>query len=425
MPFTTAGQLCRESPVARVDDPIGLVAENLRESHYGALPVIQGEMLPNGRPAPLARVVGVIYERDLSGPVLASGASASAVSAPRVQAATPFGSTVETATATDTTLADAPALTELRARDLIRPEAGYVPTLFSLPNVLLTLDRYECDALPVIDESGGYCGMISRADAVAALGRAVRPPSVGGMATPLGVWLTTGHLSSGAPTPGLFLSGMALGAMFCAAHLLMFLGLTLVNAEWGAMFLSGRLGAASDTTGLFNLAVTIGEGGLFILLMRLSPLAGYHAAEHQTVWAIERGVPLLPENVAQMPRPHPRCGTNLVALSGLIQIVLGHLPDNSPSTMLFALIFIYFFWRRFGEAIQLYGTTRPASRKQLESGIRAGKEIIEKYQNQPHLQINFGARLWNSGLLLAGGGMIFVWWLYEFVENWAAHAILG
>ena len=195
-------------------------------------------------------------------------------------------------------------------------------------------------------------------------------------------------------------------------------------ARRNLLFLSGRLGATSDSSGFFNLAVTIAEGGLFILLMRLSPIAGYHAAEHQTVWAIERGVPLTPETVAQMPRPHPRCGTNLVALSGLIQIVLGHLPDNSPSMMLFALIFIYFFWRSFGEAIQLYGTTRPASRKQLESGIRAGKEVIEKYQAQPHLQMSFGKRLWNSGLLLAAAGMISTWWLYSFLENWAAHAIL-
>jgi CBS domain-containing protein len=417
MPFTTAGQLCRESPIARINDPIGLVAENLRESHYGALPVVEGEMLPDGRPAPLSRIVGVIYERDLSQPVLNSVATVI-----RPQAVSPF-ETPPIAPQPETPVH--PTMSELRARDVMRLDAGYIPALFSLPNVIYTLDRYECDALPVISENGGYKGMISRADAVAALAQSVRPPSVGGMATPLGVWLTTGHVSAGAPPLGLFLSGMALGAMFCLSHLLMFLGLTWANPQWGAMFLSGRLGAASDATGLFNFAATVAEYGLFILLMRLTPIAGYHAAEHQTVWAIERGVPLEPELVRQMPRPHPRCGTNLVVLGGLIQIVLGHLPSNTPSNSLIALLFIYFFWRNFGEAVQLYGTTRPASRKQLESGLRAGKEVIRKYQEQPHLQPSFGMRLWNSGIILAAGGMILMWWLYSFLERWAANTILG
>lgn len=423
MPFIIASQLCRESPIARADDPIGLVAENLRESHYGALPVIDGEMLPNGRPAPNARVIGVIYERDLSGPVL----EALAAVPPRPHAASPFdvGSPIPAAGPVRPPMPAAPpAISELRARDLIRAEAGYIPALFSLPNVIFTLDRYGCDALPVVDEGGGYRGMVSRSDVVAAMGGAVRPPSVGGMATPLGVWLTTGHVSGGAPPFGLFLSGVSLGVMFCLSHLLMFLVLQQLRPEWGAMFLSGRLGMDSDATGLFNIAVTIVQGCLFILFMRLSPLAGYHAAEHQTVWAIERGVPLTPETVRQMPRPHPRCGTNLVVLSGLIQILLGHLPNNSPSNSLFALIFIYFFWRSFGEAVQQYGTTRPASLKQLESGIRAGKEVIEKYQAQPHVELSFGKRLWNSGLVFTAGGMILVIYLYDFFETWAANAIL-
>lgn len=421
MPFTTAGQLCRESPVARVDDPIGLVAENLRESHYGALPVVDGEMLPNGRPGNRARVVGVIYERDLSGPVLASVAAAP----PRPQSVSPFGEVLPSPVAAEPEPSATPALAELRARDVMRVEAGYIPTLFSLPNVLHTLDRYGCDALPVIDEGGSYRGMISRADAVAAMGSAVRPPSVGGMATPLGVWLTTGQVSGGAPKLGLFLTGVSMGVMFCLAHLLMFLGLTLANPQWGAMFLSGQLGAASDTSGTFNLAVTLAEGGLFVLLMRLSPLAGYHAAEHQTVWAIERGVPLVPQVVRLMPRPHPRCGTNLVAIAGLVRIVFGHLPNHSTFMTLLALIFIFFVWRRFGEALQLYGTTRPASQKQLESGIRAGREVLEKYQAQPHVQLGFGTTLWNSGLLLAAAGMLLVVWLYGFAESWAARVILG
>ena len=62
--------------------------------------------------------------------------------------------------------------------------------------------------MPVLDESNRYLGMISRADVLSALTGYIRPASVGGMATPLGVWLTDGVLNGGAPVIGLFLSGL-------------------------------------------------------------------------------------------------------------------------------------------------------------------------------------------------------------------------
>jgi CBS domain-containing protein len=87
----------------------------------------------------------------------------------------------------------------------------------------------ECSALPVVDASGSYRGMVSRADLVAALGQQVRPPVVGGMATPLGVWLTTGSLSGGAPPLGLFLSGATLAFCFFVAHYGLLLTLQYFN----------------------------------------------------------------------------------------------------------------------------------------------------------------------------------------------------
>jgi hypothetical protein len=51
--------------------PLGLVAENLRESHYGAIPVVEGDIaqtLPDGK-TPL-RLFGLIDEQDLSQAVL-------------------------------------------------------------------------------------------------------------------------------------------------------------------------------------------------------------------------------------------------------------------------------------------------------------------------------------------------------------------
>jgi hypothetical protein len=84
------------------------------------------------------------------------------------------------------------------------------------------------------------------------------------------------------------------------------------------------------------------------------------------------------------------------------------------------LLVIYFGWRSFGTLLQEWFTTRPASPKQLESGIRAGVELMEKYQAQPHVMGSFGQRLFNSGILLSGLGL----WLTITGLEWTAQWIL-
>jgi hypothetical protein len=116
-----------------------------------------------------------------------------------------------------------------------------------------------------------------------------------------------------------------------------------------------------------------------------------------------------------MPRAHPRCGTNLVALGGLVQLLLGHLPRIAPETVLPALLAIYFLWRRFGTLLQEVFTTRRASPRQLESGLRAGREVLEKYQKQPHEMAGFASRAFNMGLVLSVLGMVSVMLLAEYL----------
>lgn len=456
MPFARAGQLARLTPSVRADDPIGLAAENLRESPYGAIPVLDRVLVddPNWAPPDLqsrrVRVLGLIDERDLSRAVLpfleraeasrqnvfssesiheaalaaqstlGAPASGSAPASPLDWMRVPFPGVDKPISQNGHA---APAressdIEQLTAREVMRGDVGIVPASFSLHNALLTLERYDASALPVVDHEGHYLGMVSRADLVAALGGQVRPPVVGGMATPLGVWLTTGSLSAGAPPFGLFLSGLTLGACFVVTEVLLQFGLAALNEEWGRLFASGRLGIEADSTGLLNFGVMLMHSLVFLLVLRSLPMSGIHAAEHQTVWAIEKGLALTPENVSQMPRAHPRCGTNLMALSGLILIVFKHLPDFSPFLILVALMFIYLTWRRFGTAMQELLTTKPASPKQLESGIRAGRELLRKYQEQPHVQLSFAMRLFNSGLIFSMIGLMLVMQLYSLVEVW-------
>lgn len=472
MPFVSAGQLVRHAPTALENDSLGLVAENLRASPYGAIAVVDRVLPVEGEYGQAARalknqtaprLLGLIDERDLSRAALPALSAQPARVAAVVPAA--IGSISQSLSASEPFLptngaaengsanngsaengsanngvspsvvgdgapdaGSTPAakrVTELTAREVMRADFGFVPAAFSLHNALLALDRYDSTALPVLDAEGHYLGLISRSDVVAALGENIRPPVVGGMATPLGVWLTDGRLTGGAPPLGLFLSGLALAACYFVAHLIVLFALAAMNSTWATQFYSGRVGLDSGGGGLFDLLVTGAQGLLFVLALRLTPMAGIHAAEHQTVWAIERGLPLVPEVVAQMPRAHPRCGTNIMALLGLVTIWLQHLPSFDSAAILFSLVFTFFFWRQFGTALQEHFTTRPATRAQLESGIKAGREIMAKYQSQPHLPTPFIFRLLNSGMVYAFGGMIVGMSGLFFLENLAARWILG
>ena len=452
MPFVTAGQLVQSAPTALENDSLGLVAENLRASHYGTIAVldrilpVEGEYGAAAR-APktpvLPRILGLIEERDLS------RATLSVLNAipPRVTAVlpgenpdalppstpAPFENNIAESNGAllneNALNSGAPStpisVTDLKARDVMKTDFGFVPDVFSLHNALLTLDRYDASALPVMDGHGHFRGLISRADIVAALGAQIRPPSVGGMATPLGVWLTDGRLQGGAPPFGLFLSGLVLSGCFAFAQLVMLLALSALNKDWAAMFNSGRVGLNAEGGDIFNLLVTGTQGVLFLLALRLTPMSGIHAAEHQTVWAIERGLELTPENVGQMPRAHPRCGTNLMALVGLVTILLQHLPSFNGTWVLFSLIFTFFFWRQFGTALQEHLTTRPATREQLESGIKAGRELMEKYQSQQYAPKPLVFRLLNSGMLLSFAGMMLGTFLFLTLEEFVARLIFG
>lgn len=412
MPFSRAGQLARAVPTARLTDPLGLVAENLRNSPYGVVPVLDRPTFGEGDPSEIgARVVGLVDVRDLSrvsemilAPVYANG---------------------------DSNGAPSPNFENLKARDVMRADVPHVPTLFSLHNALMTLDRYDLPALPVLDERGGYHGLISRADILAALGNNVRPPLVGGMATPLGVWLTDGVQTGGVPNFALFLSGLTLAFCFVIASVLLTLILHAIEPSWGAAALSGRIGAEVGFSGLihgiepnggglFNTLAFIAHGLLFVGILRLLPMAGIHAAEHQTVWALERGLPLEVEYVEKMPRAHPRCGSNLMALLGLVLIGFNHIPYFSMGWTLVVLIITFFGWRTFGNLLQEWFTTRPASRKQLESGIKAARELMDKYQAQPVAAPSHPLRLLNNGMIYSAVGMYLGIYGFSWLMDWMA-----
>ena len=48
----------------------------------------------------------------------------------------------------------------------------------------------------------------------------------------------------------------------------------------------------------------------------------YHGAEHKTIFCYEAGLPLTVENVRNMPRFHPRCGTSFLIVVMIIPILI-------------------------------------------------------------------------------------------------------
>lgn len=242
-------------------------------------------------------------------------------------------------------------------------------------------------ALPVLDRLGRFEGMLTRQTVIAALAGGLRPERIGGMATPFGVFLTTTHLTSGAGFGGLF----ATGAVLTIANWLIAVGLHHAQLALGV-----SLPAPVEA---------IAALGLFLVLLRLSPLSGYHAAEHQTVNAIERGSSLEPDAVALMPREHPRCGTNLVALLFGAQLLLPLLAKE-PLWLLPAGALLYLSWRRVGTWLQRTLTTRPANRAQLLAGIQAGRALLVAYAQRPGHRAGPWRRLWNMGFLQVLSGAL-------------------
>lgn len=407
MPFSLAGQLAQRAPVVQADTSLGLVAENLRASSGGVVAVLDRVTPDASRESERgARIVGIVTQEELA---LASNR----VFAPQREAVALNGHSPLTPLESNgnghaplVQASPLETLQELRARDVMRSEVPFVPAQFSLANALLTFDRAGLGALPVLDEANRYLGMITRADVLSALTGNVRPPMVGGMATPLGVWLTDGVLNGGAPAIGLFLSGLVIAAFYAIAQVAVYFIARAMNPEWGALALSGRLGMDYAGGNLLNTLFFALHSLVFLLMFRLTPLSGVHAAEHQTVHALERGLPLTVDNVRKMPRAHPRCGTNLMAIAGLILVGVTHLPSFDPDWILGVLLATFLLWRSFGDALQVFFTTRPASDKQIQSGIKAANELMRVYQAQPFLVSRSPLRLLNRGMLLAGVGAI-------------------
>lgn len=300
---------------------------------------------------------------------------------------------------------------------LVSGPAAYISPGATLQQAAEIFGATTLDILPVVGEYGTFRGAIYRGDVVGLLSRNLRPPTVAGMATPLGVYLTTGSHTGGAGNLGLFLTGATLGLIITSSALL----------AGGAMWLFGKVTGIPIMAYLRSFPLTmipnLHDLPLYIYtvlsvlfmftLLRLSPLSGYHAAEHMTVHAIEAGEAITPEVVRNMPRVHPRCGTNLMAAAGVFMLIV--LNFNGGIAVILALVIVLLGWRSVGGWLQYFATTKNPSEKQLANGVAAGQQLLERYHENPHCQLVGFQRIWRIGLLQTAAGLATMWHIIMWV----------
>ncbi len=257
----------------------------------------------------------------------------------------------------------------------VRPDAPSDPRLRDALDAL----RLSPAPVPVRDpETGRIVALLSLPDL----------PRLGGMATPLGVYLHDGLSSGGAGFWGLVLTGVTMSLLALLAQALAFALARTANAHLPALAHGEAALPLGVQLWLSSIAGWLSLPLVFLLL-RLVPLSGTHAAEHQVVHCVERQAPLLPDYVRVMPRVHPRCGTNIFAGFTLFMLVFlgvfsacqaGAWPVPSAATLsaFVAAPLALALRLRVGGWVQLWFATRPASDRQIAGAIRAAEQVLSR-----------------------------------------------
>lgn len=247
----------------------------------------------------------------------------------------------------------------------------------------------------VVQDRGFPVGLVRPSDLFGGPPTPSTPRFIGGMATPFGVYLTTGAVSAGAGPFALMATGFVMFMLFL----------------FGILVTSWVLGFMSPGT----MADRVADGlpvVLFLLGLRALPLAGIHAAEHKVVHAIERYEPLTLQAVKRMPRVHQRCGTNLAAAGSLfIGVASSSLFVDLEPRLLLAGVVTLLFWRPLGTALQLFVTTRPPTDRQVAAAIKVGEGLLRRHRelrNRPPTAVE---RVWNSGVAHIIMGSLVAYWL--------------
>ena len=161
---------------------------------------------------------------------------------------------------------------------------------------------------------------------------------------------------------------------------------------------------------------------LFLLVVRLTPLAAYHGAEHKVVHAIERyGYPTR-EMAREMPRVHPRCGTTLLA--GILPtfLIAAPLLLVAPALALVVVLLGWTFRYQVGALIQQHLTTKEPSEERLAAGLAAAHKLLDDWRRNPHTDLSPFVSLWHRGFVQLFAGVLIgsqlLGWAYQHLHIW-------
>lgn len=277
----------------------------------------------------------------------------------------------------------------------------------SLHEALAALERSARPALPLHDREGRLVAVLSRPGIPLP---PAAPPRLGGMATPLGVYLHDGVSGGGAGFWGLVLTGVTMSVLALGAQAIAHGVSRLFAAHFPALSVwESRL---PPGVALWLSAISPWLPLPFVfLLLRLVPLSGIHAAEHQVVHCVERREPLLVETVRTMPRVHPRCGTNFfagytlfllsfLAVFCVTEAARWQLLDSVTLAAVVSGPLTLVHWRRVGGWVQQWFATRPATDGQIAGAIFAAEQVLSRHARQGGKRPRFALlrRIWTAGI---------------------------
>ena len=126
--------------------------------------------------------------------------------------------------------------------------------------------------------------------------------------------------------------GIAVAVGMCFSIALFFV-LPMLIGGWLDPFIPNQL-LQNLVEGLIRILIFAGYMLLVSQMKDMKRVFAYHGAEHKTIRCYEAGLPLTVENVRNMTRLHPRCGTSFL----LVVMVLSILVFSVASSVLLATV---------------------------------------------------------------------------------------
>jgi hypothetical protein len=250
-----------------------------------------------------------------------------------------------------------------------------------------------------------------------------RVPRIGGTAIPGGVHFTSGNYGTG-PNWRLFLTGMSILGLGAVAMSLAYVVTWALGYGTGWPLAEALIGLPGLGNVPYLPLVQIGLNLLtflcFLVVLRLSPLSGYHGAEHKVVHCLEHFGVIDTGLAWTCPRAHVRCGTTLLAgflPLPLIAVPLVGIPLWGPAAAVAVLVLGWMTRFRVGAWVQNVFTTREPTPHQMDTAIRAAEGLLARWQQDPDRRVPLWGAVWVRGFPQMVAGVVVAIWVLNWVET--------